>query len=268
MSITPDFITWKKQKGIDIELVTTEQIFQNYTGDAISGINDNAGKIRQFLFEAYGNGLEYALLGGDYSTVPIRYGWGYDNDSDPVDEIPTDLYFSDFDGDWNVDGDTHYGEPTQDNVDYGSEIFVGRLLCTNGSQIQAWTQKLIQYEKNPGNGSTSYLRKAFYTQADQLQQNNQARDIANRFGNIFTTNTVYEEIYNGTPDYNSPASPQFPLGAQVINEMNTGYGFVSWFNHGAPENIAVGTKYYNDCGSNDKKKVGSITLCMGKDKTI
>jgi hypothetical protein len=26
-----DFIAWKKQKGVDIELVTTEQIFQNYT---------------------------------------------------------------------------------------------------------------------------------------------------------------------------------------------------------------------------------------------
>jgi hypothetical protein len=193
------------------------------------------------------------LLGGDYNTVPIRYGWGSDYIPDSDYEIPSDLYFSDFDGDWNVDGDTRFGEPSQDDVNYGSEIFVGRLLCTNGSQIQAWTQKLLQYEKNPGNGSTSYLKKAFYTQADELQQDDQARDIANRFGSIFTTNTIYEEIYNGTPNYNSTASPQFPLGAQVINEMNTGYGFISWFNHGSPRGIGVGTMGFNECNTDVKK---------------
>lgn len=252
-----DFITWKKQKGVDIKLVTTEQISQNYTGDNISGINDDAGKIRQFLSEAYTNGLEYALLAGDYSNVPIRYGWGDTYNTDPVYQIPTDLYFSDFDGDWNVDADNRYGEPTQDNVNYGSEIFVGRLLCTNGSQILNWVQKLLQYEKNPGNGSTSYLRKAFYTQADDLQEWDQARDIANRFGSIFTTDTIYEEIYNGVPNYNSPASPQFPLGAQVITEMNTGYGFISWFNHGQPRGIAVGTKWFNNCSTDGKKIVSN-----------
>jgi hypothetical protein len=74
-----DFIEWKKQKGIDIELVTVESIYSNYTGDLISGINDNAGKIRQFLYDAYNNGLEYALLGGTGDVVPIRYGCGDDN---------------------------------------------------------------------------------------------------------------------------------------------------------------------------------------------
>src|SRR6056297_21508 len=104
-----EFIEWKKRKGIDIGLVTVEDILDHYTGDMISGIYDNAGKVRQYLKDAYGYGLEYALLGGDYTVVPIRYGTGDDDTwtyipENPNDyKIPADLYFSDFDGDWNVD---------------------------------------------------------------------------------------------------------------------------------------------------------------------
>ncbi len=253
-----DFIEWKKQKGVDIELVTVESIYSNYTGDQISGINDNPGKIRQFLFDAYNNGLEYALLGGTSSIVPIRYGWGSNYLTDPDYEIPADLYYSDFDGDWKVDADLRYGEPTQDDVEYGADIFVGRLLCANGTQVQNWTNKLLLYEQNPGNGNTAYLRKALYTQADQLQSLDQASDIADRFGTIFTTDEIFEEEYNGVPNYNSPESPQFPTGADVISEMTSGYGFVSWFNHGSPTNIAVATKGINDCGGDDRKKVTRI----------
>jgi len=262
-----DFIAWKKQKGIDIELVTVESIYQNYSGDLISGIYDNAGRIRQFLSDAYDNGLEYALLGGDSSKVPIRYGWGNNYTTNPEWEIPSDLYYSDFDGDWNDDyvPDNRYGEPGDDDVEYGPEIFVGRLLCTSSSHVQAWTQKLITYEQNPGNGSTSYLRKAFYTQSDEMQDDDQATDIAGRFGNIFTTNEIFEEIYEDTPDFDSDESPQFPLGSDVIDEMNSGYGFISWFNHGKPSTIAVATKGKNDCGGNDKKKVtnydNNLTYC-------
>jgi hypothetical protein len=238
-----NFIHWKKQKGIDIQLVTTEAIFQNYTGDLTSGIYDEAGKVRQFLYDAYCNGLEYALLGGDYTIVPIRYGTGSNNrwTLEVTDDykIPTDLYFSDFDGDWDVDSDQYLGEMSDDDVDYGTEISVGRLLCSDGSQIQTWTNKLLLYEQNPGNGNTYYLKKAFYSQSDEMQMYDQARDIAGRFGSIFTTNTVFEEKYNGVTDYNSTGDPQFPLGAEVVAEMNSDYGFVSWFNHETPEDLVL-----------------------------
>jgi hypothetical protein len=135
-----NFMEWKKLKGIDISLVTTETIYANYSGDLISGIYDNAGKIRQFLNDCYTNGTKYALLGGDYNYVPIRYGWAvYYTTSE---NVPTDLYFSDFDGDWKVDNDTIYGERSGDMVDWDSEIYVGRLLCTNTSEINNWTNKL------------------------------------------------------------------------------------------------------------------------------
>lgn len=66
-------MAWKKRKGISIDLVTIEDIKNAYTGDLISGINDDAGKLRQFLSDAYQNGCEYVLLGGDINILPIRY---------------------------------------------------------------------------------------------------------------------------------------------------------------------------------------------------
>jgi len=70
------FISWKRRKGLDIGVVTTEEILANYTGDLISGIYDDAGKVRQYLYDAYQSGTMWALLAGDYTIVPVRYGCG------------------------------------------------------------------------------------------------------------------------------------------------------------------------------------------------
>lgn len=237
------FVAWKKRKGIDISIVTMEYIRANYSGDLISGIYDDAGKLRQFLFDSYQNKLVYALLGGDKNTVPIRLGTSQDNTTYTWNYvIPTDLYFSDFNGNWNVDGDSFYGEPTDDSPDYAAEISVGRLLCSTSQHIENWTEKLIRYESNPGNGNFAYLKKAFYTQADQMQDKNQATAIKNTF-TMFPANntTIFEEIYNGVRDHNSAGLPEFPTGDDVINEFNKNYGFVSFMGHGSQCVVSVAT---------------------------
>ena len=66
------FVEWKKRKGIDIGVVTVEDIYSSYTGgDLISGIDDNAGKIRQYLLDAYTEGAVWALLGGDMIIIQV-----------------------------------------------------------------------------------------------------------------------------------------------------------------------------------------------------
>lgn len=242
-----EFIAWKRRKGINIDLVTIEDIIANYEGDYASGIYDDAGKLRQFLCEAFvSGGLSYALLAGDYTVIPIRYGswldntWTWDVNNPDDAKIPTDLYFSDFNGDWDVDNDIYLGEP-QDDVDFYSEIYVGRLLCSTETDVRNWIQKVIKYEQNPGDGNYSYLRKAFYTQSDEMQSLNEAQEMANDFSTIFNNNTVWSELYNGIPDYNSAGVPESPTGISVISEMNNNYGLVSWFAHGGPSSIGVAT---------------------------
>lgn len=74
-----EFVSWKRRKGLDIGIVTTEEIYQEYDSDPISGIYDNAGAIRHYLYNSYLDGTVWALLGGDYTVVPVRHGCGADN---------------------------------------------------------------------------------------------------------------------------------------------------------------------------------------------
>ncbi len=238
------FMAWKKRKGIDIELVTIEDIKANYTGDNISGINDDAGKLRQFLSDAYDNGLDFALLAGDHTVVPIRYGWRYNDDDSDDYVIPTDLYFAEFDGDWESDGDARYGETT-DRVTVHPEIYVGRVMVSTADEIRNWTQKVLMYEQNPGNGDYTYLTKAFFTQADELQDgiNGNYADQANYITNKVTwcTSDVFEEAGGGC----TVNVPNFPKGSDVVTQFNAHYGLCSFMAHGGPTNVAVATKYYN-----------------------
>lgn len=237
------FVEWKKRKGLNIGRVTIEEIYSDYSGDLISGIYDNAGKLRQYLSDAYQSGTIWALLAGDHTIVPTRYGWSM-NDNDQVDYIiPADLYFADFNGDWNVDLDSRWGEPVpHDYPDYNPEIFVGRLPCNISDNIIYWTEKVIKYEQYPGKGNFTYLINSFMIESDQLQQDNRAEYIKGYLPPAFFTNTT---IWREEPSYSAP-NPTFPTGAQVVEEINSHYGLISWLGHGAPIATVAMTNNVNE----------------------
>lgn len=238
-SLIPSFeriIAWKRTKGIDAGAVSVESILSNpyCYGDSVSGINDDAGIIRQYLQYAHQSGKgKYVFFGGNDYILPVRYGTKNSNWVNSIDSIelkvPTDQYFSELNSDWNQDNDNHYGEPIG-NMDYGPELFVGRLLCENRKDIDYNTDKLLRYERNPGNGDFGYLKKAFYCQSDEMQQYNKAQQLVATCNDVFTTNTILEEL----PSYYAQ-NPTFPSGTEVIEAMNaTHYGYLNWMGHGHP----------------------------------
>lgn len=236
-------IAWKRQKGYSAGVVCIEDILSDpdtQGGDPVSFINDDAGKLRAYLRNAYYNdgSAKYVLLGGKGNIVPIRYGCGTNySPSQTVSSdynIPTDLYYSDLNGSWNVDGDSHYGEPAHDAVDFYPELYVGRLLCSTKDEVYNYTEKLLRYETNPGNGNPDYLKRAFYTQSDGMQYYHEADTASVRLSNAFPHSLIYQEW----PSYNDP-SPTWPSGNQVVNEMNVLYGFISLHAHGSPEGIGA-----------------------------
>lgn len=277
-----EFTNWKRRKGVDIGLVTVEDISSEYSGDLVSGIYDEAGKIREFLNDMYSDyGLEYVLLGGDNTVVPVRYGFGDINDQNPernnyLHYIPADLYYADFTGDWKVDADTLYGEPfnpidplDDDDPDYETEVYVGRILCSSSEEVSNWTTKLKKYEIYPGNGNGSYLTKSFMIQSDDMQDAEQAQYVANHLGDF--NETIWEEI----PSYNSLGIPTFPTGVDAVDEMNENYGLISWFSHAGPSSIGIGTLgnndgscqdcKYNICALDSWDETGQSSSCIEED---
>lgn len=209
-----DFVTWKNQKGYRTGVVAIEDILDAYPGgDCIwpnDAIVDDAGSLRQYLHDAHILGTAFALLVGDATVMPIRKGGKYTIH----DEVPTDMYFSELHGNWNVDHDDYYGEldSENDNPDKQADIFVGRLLCTNSTEITCWITKLLQYEKDPGSSDPSYLETALLTDIGSsgflgtIQQNLP----------FFTFDMIIGEAYN-----------IYPQGYDIINKINeSNYGFI------------------------------------------
>ncbi|MBO7541061.1 MAG: hypothetical protein J6T33_05315 [Bacteroidales bacterium] len=256
-----DFVFWKTRKGVKTAVVTIEDIKANYYGDSVSHIYDDAGKLRQFLKDAYNNGggIEYALLAAD--SLPIRYQRRrYTYVMGPItktlvfNKVPGDVYYSDLNSNWNVDGDTCFGNypssffnttlTTYDSVDFYPEIFVGRIQPQNEWEVKNWTRKIVQYEKSPGNGDYSYLTKGFYQQSDQSQMYNSARKIAGKVLWCPDT-TVFEEEGGYGSASDSLRLPQFPKGKDFIDKFNEHFGFCGVFAHGSPTNFACATKGLN-----------------------
>jgi len=236
-----DFIEWKKQKGIDIGLVSIDDIANQYNGDEIFPgfkiINEpywspnqaNAGKLRHYLHDAYIEGANWVLLAGDVTVLPARLGTSVNTNADTINwkiTLEADNYFADFTGNWNFDGDDYFGEPNHDIPDYFQEVFLGRLICSSQEDITNWVTKVIKYEQNPGNGDFSYLTKTFMTQADNFQDDQQAQEVIKHLPGF--THEIWEE-----GDSYSPPNTVGPKGADIIAELNrTNYGLMATFNHG------------------------------------
>lgn len=244
-------IAWRRQKGLNAGVVCIEDILNNpyITRDTVSNLSDNAGKLRQYLQYAYTSGItKYVLFGGNDSIIPIRYGTGFNNvwmKNEPNDyKIPSDFYFSESQSNWKADNDDYLGEPS-DNLNYGGQLYVGRILCTKSQDVENYTNKLLRYELNPGNGDTSYLTKAFFQQADDMQLTSgggQANIVAAALGGNFVTKKVIQEV----PSAQS-SNTVSPYGKEVIDSMKTHYGLVSWFGHGHPNAITTkSNSIYNE----------------------
>ncbi len=131
----------RTNRGLQAEIILVEDIAVQYSGI------DLADQIRNCVIDYYQNqGLEYVLLGGDTEYVPDR--GLYAMVGDEIDEdIPADLYFSNLDGNWNDDGDNRWGEPSE--VDFYSEVAIGRIPADSESEAQNLINKTIQYENAP-----------------------------------------------------------------------------------------------------------------------
>lgn len=262
---------WKRQKGYTVMVKTVEDIYNEYPIDPSNGIEDKAESIRSYLAQQHYNIQRnnvvfikdmYVLLVGDYSTgFPTRRiltedgicGYYYNKNNLTEDDIfrqnftPTDNYFSDVTSDLHLVKVSGKPKLISDSIAYVSSVTkyspsipVGRILCGSCIEVENYTDKLICYESYPGEGDVDYLANAFAFQYCEPNYSKTSEDvfesitfISNENKYIIKENVCQEE---GPGIHETPA---LPTGTQVIEEMNNGYGYMSWHGHGQPGSITT-----------------------------
>lgn len=213
----------KRQKGYGVKIVTMDDVMNNNSasqGDKIRradgsyhiAYDDDAGKLREFLRRYYYTyGTQYVLFAG--KSIPYRLKHFY------KDTVPSDLYFSDLNADWSAD-----------TVDRAPELYVGRIMPRNDEHVNNYTDKLLRYELNPGNGNRNYLKKAFYTVGHDMGKANELIIVHQIAKHIFKYSCSMQEDISG--------NSKFPSGVDIVNEINnTKYGYLSFHNHAYPSGL-------------------------------
>ena len=196
-------IALKKQKGYRAGVVCVEDIVSNplvqngdtcILADGTPGfINDDAGKIRQYLKMNWNIGTKYVFFGGKSTEgLPFRYIDGENDPKEDRDFVPSDTYFSNLSTMWKMRNDS-VCELQSLSDPFLPHLFVGRILPINESEIDNYIKKVLRYELNPGNGNTSYLRSALFTQCDWLQDSSYAYLAAEQLYPLFPDTVIVVE---------------------------------------------------------------------------
>jgi len=151
----------KIARGIGATLVTTEYIDANYTS-LFAGENDEAGRIREFLTEAYDQwNTRWVLLGGDVDQVPCRMVKVSANGE--TGTFPSDMYFACLDGPYDGNGDGDWAGTTDGtiggDVDRAPELFVGRATVSTPADAANFVSKTIRaaHERHPNPSTCLWL---------------------------------------------------------------------------------------------------------------
>jgi hypothetical protein len=234
-------VSHKQSKGLTTEILTTDYIYGHYSGE------DNQAKIRNAIIDYHQNkGTSWVLLGGDEEVIPIRYCSSFDTTVTPSLDLLQicDIYYSALDGNWDLDGDGIYGEPTNDTADLYPDVYLGRIPLHDPIKIINWINKLIKYETNPGNGSASYLSKVAYVSSDQMRDYNLIGEhiyLSQHFPQVFNQNLVS----NIEQPSGNATNPTQPSGQNVVSELSQGYGFIFFLNHGRTDGFVVKSSGYS-----------------------
>ncbi|MCX6245024.1 MAG: C25 family cysteine peptidase [Bacteroidetes bacterium] len=215
-------------KSILCQVKTTEDIYATMSG------YDNQEKIRNYIQDQYTNShIKYVLLAGTPTYVPARKfychvisGGGYTSN-----DIPSDLYYSGMDGNYDSDGDHIYAE-TNDNPDLVPEISVARFPVNNTTELQSMIHKTIWYQTNPVFGEMKKpLLAGEYLWANPLTYGGPYLDmmIDNHSNNGYYTHGIPSATNNIEKLYDAPGYSWST--SSLIAKINEGKSFIHHVGH-------------------------------------
>ena len=253
------FVAHKEDLGYQV-LVVTEDDFDSLTGQAP---NHKAEKIRQWLKENYiADGIKYVLLIGDptpYESgegdIPMKMCWPRLGAEDEYKEAPTDYFYADLTGNWNINNNDYYGEwedyTTANGVDLAPEVYVGRIPVYNSdyATLDSILQKIIDYETS----SDTEWRKSILLPMSFSDSSTDGAYLGEQMktdylaSNGYSYWRMYQHGTSGSCSLNSEfASEENLRGGSVVPDRwaDNDFGIVTWWGHGNEEGAYVG---YGSC---------------------
>ncbi|UCD94306.1 MAG: hypothetical protein JSU69_11175, partial [Candidatus Zixiibacteriota bacterium] len=263
------FIGWKTSLGYSVKvvLITDSEITEQAGGDL-------AEQIRNFLRTHYGVwGIEYVLIIGDVSTVPMRLCYpDFTNHTHNPDTpynyggaVPTDHYYADLSypdaSSWDSDGDGFYGEYGQDDPDFLAEVSVGRIPTSDPARILYTLNKLVAFEQDTGFWKNQALHAGAILFFEN--QNNSGYPFIDgaRLHDALETDIMSDWAVNHYSEQEGIVSSVYswpPLTFSSFTDAwcNGHYGVVNWAGHGSPEG-AYRTVWWWDDGDGIAETDGS-----------
>src|SRR5262245_50546238 len=149
---------WKTASGVPAAIRTFEFIRAQYPSAV-----DDPERVRMFIRDAYSRwGTRWVLLGGDTELLPPRIAHVEFLDDEFV---PSDLYFSCLDGNWNANGDSTFADAFAGSFDPGDdadllpEVYVGRAPVVTPADAELFVRKTLTYETTP---VADYMENALF----------------------------------------------------------------------------------------------------------
>ncbi len=227
--------------GVSTVVRTVDWIKANYT----NGV-DTPETIRNFIRDAVSKwGTAWVLLGGDTDVIPIRFGY---TTAYGTEEIPTDLYYSNLDGNWNADGDAVFGEAwagsgnTGDNADLYPDVWVGRLTSTDATTAGEMVAKTLSYQQSPPLG---YQNRMVFA-SEVLFPDNWTPGMSIQYDGAVVSEDAIDslQVQNGPvrlyENYTAWPGAVAEYKQTVIDSVNAGCGIFHHVGHGYINTMSVG----------------------------
>ena len=242
------FKNWKELIGHSVKIVNSSWVYSNYDG------SDTQEKIRNFLIDKYAEwGIEYVLIVGSYSNIPMRYCYPDKNNHNENGKTPTDYYYADLTGDWDSDGDNFYGERDDDSPDFNAEVWIGRIPVDTLGIVEDICQKTIDFELDNYGWKDKVLLCgpiANFENEDSSDwpETDDATLMEELWYDIYQPNgfsrtTMYEKDGLSPSSY----SCDYPLThSNVLSYWPNGYGIVNLGGHGSETSVTRKWWDYDD----------------------
>jgi hypothetical protein len=187
--------------------------------------------------------------------IPMKMCWPRREAADGYQESPTDYFYADLTGNWDINGNGYYGEwadyTTTGGVDLAADVYVGRIPVYGADYVtlDSILQKIIDYETSSNTGwqKSTLLPMSFSDSSTDGAYLGEQMKNTYLDPNGYSYWRMYQHGTSGSCNLNSIYSSEENLrGGNVVPNRWAGndFGIVAWWGHGNSQGAYAG---YSSC---------------------